>query len=621
MNDYQTILQRLNKAPRPEQQALCNDIVDVGRFGECLLAQADTGIGKTLATAIAVKRLLNEPSDTKRKVVIATSSLSLCKDINHCFDSIDLNSAILMSYRNYFSEERIALLAAQHPALKDVLQPLLKWPGTIESYITEHGSLPDGVSISQVCQTHTTRSEKYDAQRNKALESQIVITSHAMIAVDVLQYGQILGLKHDQTSLIIDEADAFVDLLKSFDVRHFNLYREFAAVRSLMSSTWQEKLSEQGDFIRKAVGNVPAFSAEAKKTGLSALKVLSKALGINKRRGLSLIDCGKLSDFEQHLQSVINQVSTSNDVSISLTSVNKEPTITIFAPYFSRVFGHYCKGNIHSLVLMSGTLSVDNDVKAGTEWIKRELKLDGLPIVRKAYSPKRFGTLSLSLYRSDVALYEDDSEGALNPALVSEICLEVNKFAGKTLIITASFAEAELYAKYLHGQVLVHTRNTTLTPLKNAFVAARGKVILISPSAHTGLNFTDPYNRSVINHICISRLGFSPSNTALASLKGTPDFPQGKISALMQADYFMNLNRVIRRTKQVIGRGIRHADDNVHVFIADKRFPRFIDINNKHAPLRNVIPERFTPQYQQANIIKPVEYAATSDTALDLSVL
>ena len=30
MNDYQTILQRLNKAPRPEQQALCNDIVDVG---------------------------------------------------------------------------------------------------------------------------------------------------------------------------------------------------------------------------------------------------------------------------------------------------------------------------------------------------------------------------------------------------------------------------------------------------------------------------------------------------------------------------------------------------------------------------------------------------------------
>ena len=55
MKDYQTILRHLNKTPRPEQQALCNDIVDVGRFGECLLAQADTGIGKTLATTIAVK--------------------------------------------------------------------------------------------------------------------------------------------------------------------------------------------------------------------------------------------------------------------------------------------------------------------------------------------------------------------------------------------------------------------------------------------------------------------------------------------------------------------------------------------------------------------------------------
>ncbi len=621
MVTYNEIIKEIGRECRTEQRLLCDDIVMANEFGECLLAQADTGIGKTLSMSIAVKRILLTPSDKRRKIIIATSTLALCKDIQHELSSVGVGSSILMSYRNYFSRDRIELLIHKRPDLTDSLSPLISWSSTIDSYLDEFGDLPCGVTIEQVCQTEATKSEAYMAERKIALEADVIVTSHAMVAIDMLQTGRVLNLLKFQSTLIIDEADTFVDFLKEFNVRSFNLFREFSRVKELCSNRFKEHLHEQGEVIRKLVKATKAFSKEGKKTATAVMSSLQNALNDCVLVNLTMDELAEYEEFKHYYDWAVEHVSRSPDVSVSLTTINQEPVIAIYSPYFSRVFGGYCYDNIQSVVLLSGTLSVEKDVEKGTDWIKRELKLIGYPIQCKAYSPKRYGELTLSLYRSDVPIYIQRGEHLLNQAWIKDICQEILCMSGKTLIITSSFNEARLLAEHLTGNVFLHKPSEKLSLIKDAFIHAKGDAYLISPSAHTGHNFTCSNNRSVLRNIVITRLGFKASNDVLSNLKGSPDYPDSKIKHLQQADYFMSLNRVIRRTIQIIGRGIRHKDDKVNVFIADPRFPKYLDVTNSHSVLRNAIPTRFIPQYQQARIVSPIEYEGASYVALDTSIL
>ncbi|EGR5926626.1 DEAD/DEAH box helicase [Vibrio parahaemolyticus] len=619
MNNYLDFVSQLSLKPRNEQFDLTESMTNAIKNNEVLLAQADTGIGKTLAIAITVANTLTMPSksDKRRKVIVATSTLGLCRDLTEALASIEIDSEILLSARNFFSKERIDYIISEHPEMEAELQNMRNWEHTIGDYIAEYGRFPDGIKESQVCQTSATQTDIYAAKKLEALASDVIITTHAMIACDITQSGGILNLEDYESTIIVDEADAFIDYLKSYNVRNINLIREFNFVRRICDAQFQSTHDEALAIARTAIKKSQNFSAHSRTVALDILSTLYEQIKKSLPKKLDLEDKSELTDFMEHLEWSIADVNRSSDVTIGLTSELKEPTISIFNPYFSRLFGGYLAINTTSAVLMSGTLSVDADVETGTEWVCKDLKLSR-GVICKSFSPDQFGNLTITLYRSNTNMYELNTEGELSEKWIEECASNINKLHGKTLVITSSFKETEMLSRSLMLDTVEHKKGEKLAVVIKEFVSDHEKSVLVSPSAHTGVNLVDDKGRSVINNIVITRLGFAKSNPVLKLLVGNPDFPTDKIKTLKLVEMFNNINKVIRRNKQIIGRGIRNKDDSVNLHIIDNRFPQFSDLGGKYNSIKNSIPVRFAKQYQDATIINALNVEVIDATALDL---
>ena len=602
MGNYSHIIESIGGKPRKEQEKLCNAISKAALDKNCLFAQADTGIGKTLAVAISVSNILEIPSKKNRKVIIATSTLALCNDLHAALLSVDVECEILMSYRNFFSTERIELAIHENPKLASELTNMLNWAGTIDQYVSEYSSLPGNLRISQVCQTESTKSDKYKFNREVAISSNVIITTHAMIACDMMQSGRLLNLSESETSLVVDEADAFIDFLKDFNVRHFNIMREFSYIKKLCTSKFSDSLDNILNSTKVLAQKTETFSAESKKVAENVLNTLQSDLKSYKKRNLTFDEKSTFSEYASYFDWMITDIKRSSNISIGLTEENSEPSIALYSPYFSRVFGGYALENISSIILMSGTLSIDSDIYTGTEWVSRDLKLEHQEIVRETFSPSQFGNIGINFNISNMSMYKPNSDGVLSIDWLENTAKYIDKLNGKILIITTSFDETKRLSKLLSGEVLEHTKGKRLSVIKDQFTSSVTRCVLIRPSAHTGINFTNDEGRSVITHIVATRLGFSVTNPILKMISGTPNFPESKILNLKRSEYFSNLNKVIRRLKQICGRGIRHENDFYNLHFMDERFPFFKDLTGKYAALRNSIPARFSEEYRTAKI-------------------
>lgn len=629
MNMYQDALSILNLSGRVEQEGLFKSISEQLRDdGVAVLAQASTGVGKTLSVACAASQLVYDNAFEKPLVVIVAPTIALCREYMGLFESIGVDAGFLLSYRNYFCKEKLRLLAGDctHlPESKSPIETMINWSGAIDEYINEYGELPLGLAQSQVCQSSYSVSDEYSLSRERAMRKNIIVTTHAMLAADVAQSGRVLQLSEHSTKMIVDEADAFIDTLRDFQQQHFNIIREFSKIRPLTTATFHDKLDTTIEYLRTKVSPGVDFSQKAKLEAIKCLEDLYNAMKGRKKRNLGKDDSRMLADFKDYLRWLIFDLGISEQVSFGLTKVNKEPTIAIYSPYFSRMFGAYLESNGISVACVSGTLSVDPDVMPGTEWVVKELKLDTQRIAKFEFSPSKFGDLSLNITRILEDVYDhdgSDEDVKLSELWVKSVANRIESTKGKTLVVTASFKEAELLGHALGQNALVHKAGEKLSPLKSKFIDSNDAQILISPSAHTGINFTDKNNRSVLDSIVITRLGFPPQNEVLRNIKSSKDFPEEKIRALKIREYHLNMNRIIRRSIQILGRGIRHEDDTIELHVLDNRFPTYTQVGGKYSKLKAVIPKRFSENYRKANIIEPLSQSYEKDTdGIDLSLI
>lgn len=619
MTAYRELLTKCNLLPRKEQESLFESIDETFKTANgVLLAQADTGVGKTLAvSASAVAFLQRNPN---ARYVIAVPTLALCREYIQALKPTGLNAEILLSCRNFFCHDRLDYqfkLVGGGELERVKLKPLYEWQGTIDEYVVEYGLLPLGLSESDVCQTTQGVSASFSEERERALKAQVLVTTHAMLAVDIVAFGNVLNLDLIKSSLVIDEADAFVDSLRDFQNQHFNILRETATLRASMNQSFNAYLNDEVSKLRAMLPKGLRRSELGRQLAIAVLERLHKNATRYLKKKLPQNENLLLGSFLQRVVSLIKLVKSTENVSLGLTNILGEPTIVVFNPYFCRVFGHYITKSNLPLVCVSGTLSVAHDIEEGTRWVEKELGLQALEVQKMEFSPEKFGSLKIQLYRTSVKMYELNvaEKKHLSGGWAKEVARHLQAMFGKVLVVTSSFDEAMMLGECLGEKALVHKAGDRISSLKSRFENSSER-FLISPSAHTGLNFTGSNGRSFLSHVVITRLPFTPPNSMLKDLRGSPEFSDEKLQNLIYQDFKNNVDKVIRRGRQILGRGIRHENDAVQLVVMDNRFPAYAAVSSRHYRLSTIVPKRFLGEYRDAEVLLPLGQAVEADLSL-----
>ncbi|MGI5207974.1 ATP-dependent DNA helicase [Spirillospora sp. CA-108201] len=231
-------------AERPGQVTMAQAVERAIESGEHVAAQAGTGTGKSLAYLVpAIRHAVKE----KTTVVVSTATIALQRqlvdrDLPRLAEALgpllgtELKFAILKGRRNYLCLHRVQTGVPEEedagPSLFDPQQlsslgrqvkRLNEWAE--ETKTGDRDELVPGVGEQAWRQVAVTAKECLGAQRcpqgsecfaelarAEAGEAHIVVTNHALLAIDALEEFQVLP-EHDV--VIVDEAHELVDRVTS----------------------------------------------------------------------------------------------------------------------------------------------------------------------------------------------------------------------------------------------------------------------------------------------------------------------------------------------------------------------------------------------------------------------
>ncbi|HEV2243368.1 MAG TPA: ATP-dependent DNA helicase [Streptosporangiaceae bacterium] len=229
-------------AERPGQVAMATAVGRAIDTGEHLAVQAGTGTGKSLAYLVPAAR---HAAAQQATVVVSTATIALQRqlidrDLPRLVAALRPllgeapTYAILKGRRNYLCRNRLNDGTAEDPQetlfdprtateIGRQVQRLREWAETTES--GDRDELVPGVDERAWRQVSVTARECIGAQRcpfgsrcfaerarEIAGQADIVVTNHALLAIDALENGQVLP-EHDV--VIIDEAHDLVDRVTS----------------------------------------------------------------------------------------------------------------------------------------------------------------------------------------------------------------------------------------------------------------------------------------------------------------------------------------------------------------------------------------------------------------------
>ncbi|WP_235017739.1 ATP-dependent DNA helicase [Thermomonospora echinospora] len=236
-------VEAIGGAERPGQQRMAEAVERAIASGEHLAAQAGTGTGKSLAYLVPAIR---HAVDKDTTVVVSTATIALQRqlvdrDLPRLAEALrpllgrELKFAILKGRRNYLCLHRVQTGAPDDPedaglfdpqqlsALGRQVKRLNEWAE--ETTTGDRDELVPGVSEQAWRQVSVTARECLGAQRcpqgtscfaelarAEAGEAHIVVTNHALLAIDALEEFQVLP-EHDV--VIVDEAHELVDRITS----------------------------------------------------------------------------------------------------------------------------------------------------------------------------------------------------------------------------------------------------------------------------------------------------------------------------------------------------------------------------------------------------------------------
>ncbi|MFM5361659.1 helicase C-terminal domain-containing protein [Aeromonas veronii] len=590
--------------------------------GKISLLHADTGLGKSLGYLLpAMQFVLRDPR--RPRVIVATHSHALMQQLleKDCvlltkvarhYGHSPLSIGRLLGRVNFVSPKRVNIALANRSlsTLEErEVATLRDWSGTIAEFEDEFGGLPCDLLASQICLTAECENGAFDEQQQAESQCDIVITTHAMIAVDMLRNNALLADKSRPTVLIVDEADALVDRLQEWTQRRLNLVRVASLLGEHLTARQLAPLTNSVKTIQERLGMQQyAWDTELAELARVTIGKIEKICRLNN------LD----KDVSTSLQQQLQMMQTSS-MGIGVSQIRCEPAIVSLSPWFVRFFGKYATSAFESVLLTSGTLSITPEPVNGTTSLRIELGIEDTMLGAIAlFSPKIFGNMALTLAGpSFPSIYSGAHQYGTRPSLsekwLQAVVRQITNRSGRVVVLTASHEESQKLAAIMspieNRQVLVHQRGIPLKSLTEEFkkiCKLHGRGVMITAAGHTGLNIIDNSGSIGFDHLIITRIAYGQPHTseveALVSFyKKTKKIDLSQ--QLRKQEYMRTQNAVVRLMRQAIGRGIRSPDDSIEIDILDPRFPLSHDLSSKHAILRNIIPVRFLQQYRQAKVL------------------
>jgi ATP-dependent DNA helicase DinG len=231
---------------RPEQVEMLRAVANALSYGQHLMVEAGTGVGKSFAYLVpaALFALQNNT-----RVVISTNTINLQdqlikKDIPDLCAALglDLRAAVLKGRSNYLCPRRLELLRKRGPGNADemrVLAKVLVWQlentsgdrteinltGPTEREVWGHISAEDDACTSETCLERTGGACPFFRAKQASQNAHILVVNHALLLTDVAVGNRVLP---DYEHVIIDEGhhleSATTDSL-SFRLTQFDIDR------------------------------------------------------------------------------------------------------------------------------------------------------------------------------------------------------------------------------------------------------------------------------------------------------------------------------------------------------------------------------------------------------------
>ncbi|MCD0451800.1 ATP-dependent DNA helicase [Actinocorallia sp. API 0066] len=283
---------------RPGQVKMVEAVDQALRRREHLAVQAGTGTGKSLAYLVPSVRHAVSKGVT---VVVSTATIALQqqlvdRDLPRLADALEpllgreLRYAILKGRRNYLCLNRLSVGAPDDPeeglfdtaqvsTLGRQVQRLHEWADKTRT--GDRDELVPGVSEQAWRQVAVSAKECLGGQRcpqaqqcfselarAEAAEADVVVTNHAMLAIDALEEFQVLP-EHD--AVVIDEAHDLVDRVTSVASGELSAAAVEAAARragKLVAGRAADRLRELAEDLRVALDEEGAARLDLLPSGL-----------------------------------------------------------------------------------------------------------------------------------------------------------------------------------------------------------------------------------------------------------------------------------------------------------------------------------------------------------------
>lgn len=637
------------------------------------LIEAETGTGKTLGYLIP---LLSYLALTGKRGAISTYTIALQRQMI----TGDLKTAqrflIEMKLPRVTDSQRLGrahfvdpsrvelefdLLEQEGQTISPQHYKFLEWAqmqredgsGLFSDWHEREGKLPEWLSEHQLCLVTGSEEDTnigYRKHKEKTVNSQLVITSHAMLFQNLRTSGGILAKQGELPLSVIlcDEADHLQHAAESLSYRRLqpaaisrlcnkvleNISHTSSLGRTINQLTRDTRdlnatIKQLGDNYRsKPCILIRETNDKQVKTSVTAIKkLLPHFIAIEKSftdartkkpKKIVRIACQELLQMGDWL----SHYGTTQDRydGLSWSDHYRRPSISSISYLPGRRIRQYLTGNTLPacrIMLTSATLSSGQTQHDPYINIRSELGIASHEVAcRFQITPKKFGNMAFVL--TDPALPSPFNKKGSNKIkfnqawlnYLTRMILKAGSY-GNCLVLTNSFSETEAIFRRMKNKtdtplLHVHTSDTSLDDCINQFKQEGG--ILITPALWEGFSQRKKTGGQLFTQLLLTRLPYKPPSELYKEVFILNYMKQSGTRNKTQAEkalYAKVAMDTLRKFRQGMGRGIRHQRDKITLWIGDPRFPTPQTANTKqaHQVFRLAIPCRFHSNYEQSLIL------------------
>src|SRR5690349_5820075 len=256
---------------RPEQVGMLRAVTNALSYGNHLMVEAGTGVGKSFAYLVPATLFALQ---NNTRVVVSTNTINLQdqliqRDLPNLSQALDLDFrfAVLKGRSNYLCPRRLENLRHYGPRTKDEMRVLAKvmvWQlnnqsgdrselnltGPAEREVWVRVSAEDNACTSETCIKRTGGACPFHRAKTMSQSAHVLVVNHALLLSDVATGSKVLP---EYSHLIIDEGhhlETATTNALSFKLNQFDLERMMKEVGSSKSGVLGRLLTETQEALR-----------------------------------------------------------------------------------------------------------------------------------------------------------------------------------------------------------------------------------------------------------------------------------------------------------------------------------------------------------------------------------